>query len=70
MKLQMTFKAGGEQKTALYQWDYQQDFADNMAAAVDAAAAEGFDRKDMDHLNMKAIKERDGERCPCCNEPL
>lgn len=71
MKLQMTFEAGGEQKTALYQWDYQQDFADNMAAAVEAAAAEqGFNSADIDSLKMAAIKEHDGERCPCCNTPL
>jgi hypothetical protein len=70
MKLQMTFPLGGEQKTAAYQWDDNKELADNWSAAITMAIQHGMNRADIDKMDFKAIKERDGERCPCCNELL
>ena len=72
MKLKITFPVGTEQKTVTYDWNDKEDYSDNMRKATIKAMDEGLTLQAMreDRVTMKAIKERDGERCPCCNELL
>ncbi len=68
MKLKITFPVGTEQKAVTYDWNDKEDYSDNMRKATIKAMDEGLTLQAMreDRVTMEAIKERDGERCPCC----
>lgn len=72
MKLTITFPVGTEQKTVTYDWNAKEGYADNMRKATIKAMCAGLTDK-MIHerrVAMKAVKSRDGERCPCCGSEL
>lgn len=72
MKLQITFPEGNGSKTVTYQWNDAEDYSYNMRQATIMAMEQGLTTKMMrdDKVQMQVIKERDGERCPCCGELL
>ena len=72
MKLKITFPVGDEQKAVTYDWNDKEDYSVNMRKATIQAMDAGLTLQTMreDRVKMEAIKERDGERCPCCGTLL
>ena len=72
MKLKITFPVGDEQKAVTYDWNDAEDYSDNMRKATIKAMDEGLTLQMMreDRVTMEAIKEKEGERCPCCGTLL
>ena len=72
MKLKITFPMGNEQKVVTYDWNDKEDYSYNMRNATIQAMDAGLTLQTMreDRVTMEAIKERDGERCPCCGTLL
>jgi len=68
MKLKIAFPVGDEQKAVTYDWNDKEDYSYNMRNATIMAMEAGLTLQTMreDRVTMEAIKERDGERCPCC----
>lgn len=73
MKLQMTFPtADGGTQSIEHPWNDAERYEDNWRLAAIKAMKAGMTLQHLREgcVKIKAIKERDGERCPCCNEPL
>ena len=71
MKLKITFGDDYVQSVE-HQWDDKATYDDNMRHATIKAMDAGLtlDMMRQDKVRMEAIKERDGERCPCCGREL
>lgn len=67
MKLKITFGDDYAQCVE-HQWDDKATYEDNMRKATIKAMDAGLtlDMMRQDKVRMEAIKEKDGERCPCC----
>ncbi len=70
MKLQIIF--GVDKKTIEHQWKSEESYEDNMRKATIKAMEAGMTFEDFstNEVHYKAIKEHDGECCPCCGSPL
>ena len=71
MKLRITFGVDGSQSIE-HHWNDNDNYTDNMRKATIKAMEAGMKLEDMRNgkVSIKAIKERDGECCPCCGTPL
>ena len=72
MKLQITFPKGDSTTSVEYPWDDKKKFDENMLAATILATDEGMTLEQIrqDKVEYRAIKEREGETCPCCGREL
>jgi len=72
MKLRITFGAAGDRKCIEHQWDYNGKFEDNMRRATLAAMDSGMTLDELRNgtADIMAVKEHDGETCPCCGREL
>ena len=71
MKLRITFGADGQQSIE-HPWNDNETFETNMRQAVIKAVDAGMSLQELrdSTAKIRAIKEREGECCPCCGTPL
>lgn len=71
MILKIAFGEDGSQSIE-HRWDDDKDYATNMRQATIKAMENGMTLEQVNtgKVQFSAIKEREGECCPCCGSPL